>query len=59
MKVSVCKNTTRRKRQGGAIIELIMTGDRLNMEKVEKNLGCFNAILPETRWILFNNNKPG
>jgi hypothetical protein len=45
MKVSIYKNTFRRKRQGGAIIEFIMMGDRLNMEKVEKNLGCFKAIL--------------
>jgi hypothetical protein len=37
--------------EGGAIIEFIMMGDRLNIEKVEKNLGYFNAILLETRWI--------
>jgi hypothetical protein len=38
MKVSIYKNTLQRKRQGGTIIEFIIMGDRLNMEKVEKNL---------------------
>ena len=38
MKVSIYKNTLHTKRQGGAIIKLIMMGDRLNMEKVEKKL---------------------
>jgi hypothetical protein len=41
MKVSIYKNTFRRKRRGGAIIELIMMGDRLNMEKVEKKFEIF------------------